>query len=113
MDPVAYSLWLEVFIVPMMTVVVLWKRGKAAMVREWRNSRVNATAGGFLMRFGYVLVLIAMSQVQVSYILALRQLSVVIGAAAGVLLLREKYGRVRLVSSAIIFLGVYVLAVLA
>ena len=112
-DPVAYSLWLEVFIVPMMTVVVLWRRGKATMVREWRNSRVNATAGGFLMRFGYVLVLIAMSQVQVSYIIALRQLSVVLGAAAGVLLLREKYGRVRLVSSAIIFLGVYVLAVLA
>jgi len=112
-DPVAYSLWLEAFIVPMMTVAILWRRGKDALVREWRNSRVNATAGGFLMRFGYVLVLIAMSQVQVSYILALRQLSVVLGAAAGVLLLREKYGRVRLVSSTIIFLGVYILAVLA
>ena len=112
-DPVAYSLWLEAFIVPMMTVAILWRRGKDALVREWRNSRVNATAGGFLMRFGYVLVLIAMSQVQVSYILALRQLSVVLGAAAGVLLLREKYGRVRLVSSTIIFMGVYILAVLA
>ena len=112
-DPVAYSLWLEAFIVPMMTVAILWRRGKDALVREWRNSRVNATAGGFLMRFGYILVLIAMSQVQVSYILALRQLSVVLGAAAGVLLLREKYGRVRLVSSTIIFLGVYILAVLA
>jgi drug/metabolite transporter (DMT)-like permease len=65
------------------------------------------------MRVGYVLVLIAMSRVQVSYILALRQLSVVLGAAAGVFFLREKYGRVRLVSSIIIFLGVYVLAVLA
>ena len=112
-DPIAYSLWLEAFIVPMMTVAILWRRGKDALVREWRNSRVNATAGGFLMRFGYVLVLIAMSRVQVSYILALRQLSVVLGAAAGVLLLREKYGRVRIVSSTIIFLGVYILAALA
>ncbi len=112
-DPIVYSLWLEVLIVPMMTAVVLWRRGTDAMVREWRNSRVNATAGGFLMRFGYVLVLIAMSRVQVSYILAIRQLSVVLGAAAGVFLLREKYGKVRLVSSTIIFLGVYVLAVLA
>ncbi len=112
-DPIAYSLWLEAFIVPLLTVAILWRRGKDAMAREWRNSRVNATAGGFLMRFGYVLVLIAMSRVQVSYILAIRQISVVLGAAAGVLLLRERYGRVRLVSSTIIFLGVYILAVLA
>ena len=112
-NPISYALWLEVFIAPILTVAILWRRGKDTMIREWRNSRVNATAGGFLMRFGYVLVLIAMSRVQVSYILALRQLSVVLGAAAGVLLLREKYGRVRLVSSTIIFLGVYILAVLA
>jgi len=112
-NPVVYGLWLEVFIVPMLTVAVLWRRGKDAIIGEWRRSRVNATAGGFLMRFGYVLVLIAMSQVQVSYILALRQVSVVLRAAAGILLLKEKYGRVRLVSSAIIFLGVYILAVLA
>ncbi len=98
-DPIAYSLWLEVFIVPLLTVAILWRRGKDAMAREWRNSQVNVTAGGFLMRFGYVL--------------ALRQLSVVVGAAAGVLILREKYGRVRLVSSTVIFFGVYILAVLA
>jgi drug/metabolite transporter (DMT)-like permease len=65
------------------------------------------------MRFGYVLVLVAMSLVQVSYILALRQLSVILGVAAGVLLLRERYGRMRLLSSAIMFVGVYILAVLA
>jgi drug/metabolite transporter (DMT)-like permease len=112
-NPIAYALWLEVFIVPMLTAVILWSRGKDAILQEWRNSWVNATTGGFLMRFGYVLVLIAMSTVQVSYILALRQFSVVLGAAAGVLLLHEKYGKVRLVSSTIIFLGVYILAVLA
>ena len=112
-DPIAYSLWLEVLIFPMLTVAILWRRGKEVIAREWRNTRVNATAGGFLMRIGYVLVLIAMSRVQVSYILAIRQVSVVLGAAAGVLLLREKYGRVRIVSSTIIFLGVYILAVLA
>ena len=54
-----------------------------------------------------------MSLAQVSYILALRQLSVVIGAAAGVFLLREEYGRVRILSSLIIFTGVYILGVLA
>ncbi|MBQ03969.1 hypothetical protein CL673_04555 [Candidatus Bathyarchaeota archaeon] len=112
-DPLLYSLWLEVFIFPLLTVVVLWRRGKESIKRELRNSWVNATAGGFLMRIGYVLVLIAMSRVQVSYILALRQVSVVLGAAAGVFFLQEKYGRVRLISSTLIFLGVYILAILS
>jgi drug/metabolite transporter (DMT)-like permease len=112
-NPIAYSFWLELFIVPMVTVAILWSKRKDTIVQEWRRSRVNATVGGFLMRFGYILVLIAMSLVQVSYILALRQLSVVLGAGAGVLLLKEKYGRVRLASSIIMFLGVYILAVLA
>ncbi|MGD2201387.1 MAG: DMT family transporter [Candidatus Bathyarchaeota archaeon] len=112
-DPLTYSLWLEVFIVPLMTATILWTRGRKALIREWETSKVTATAAGFLMRFSYVMVLWVMSRVQVSYVLSLRQLSVVLGAAAGVVFLGESYGRVRLVSSIIMFTGVYILAVLA
>ena len=112
-NPLVYSFWLEIFIFPLLTIVVLRRRGKNALLQEWRNSRVKATVSGFLMRFGYLIVLTAMSMIQISYVLALRQFSVVIGAAAGVFLLGEKYGRVRLVGSIIIFLGVYILAVLS
>ena len=59
------------------------------------------------------MVLYAMSLAQVSYILALRQISVVLGALMGVIFLGEKYGRVRIIGSVIIFLGVYILGVLA
>ena len=112
-DPLVYAFWLEIFILIFLTPYVLWRRGWRRVIREWKDSKVKATVGGFLMRFGYVLVLVAMSLVQVSYILALRQLSVVLGAAAGVLILREKYGRIRLLGSIIIFIGVYILGVLA
>jgi drug/metabolite transporter (DMT)-like permease len=112
-DPFVYAFWLEVFILFFLTPVVLLRRGWRMIVREWTYYKARLTIGGFLMRFGYILVLVAMSFVQVSYILALRQLSVVIGAAAGVLLLKEKYGRVRLLSSVIMFIGVYILGVLA
>lgn len=112
-SPLAYSFWLEIFIFPLMTVAVLWRRGRGALAAEWRSSGRTATVGGFLMRFGYVMILFVMSQMQVSYILALRQVSIVLGALAGVLLLGESYGTVRLVSSIIMFLGVYILAVLA
>jgi drug/metabolite transporter (DMT)-like permease len=112
-NPLIYAFWLEAFILLPMTPVVLHRRGWSTIAREWRESRIQATVAGFLMRFGYVLVLVAMSLMQVSYILALRQLSVVLGAAAGVFLLKERYGRVRLLSSVIMFIGVYILAVLA
>lgn len=112
-DPILYAFWLEPFILIFITPVVLWKTGFNNISSEWRSSRINVSLSGFLMRGGYVLVLMAMSLTQVSYVLALRQLSVVLGALAGVLLLKEDYGRVRIMSSIIIFLGVYVLMVLA
>jgi uncharacterized membrane protein len=113
MDPVVYAFWLEPFILLIMTPVVIWRRGWGTVAQEWRMAKVRVTVAGFLTRFGYILVLVAMSLVQVSYILALRQVSVVLGALAGVLLLKERYGRVRILSSAIIFIGVYILGVLA
>lgn len=112
-DPVVYAFWLEPFILLLMTPVVIWRRGWGAVAREWREAKVRVTVAGFLTRLGYIMVLVAMSLVQVSYILALRQVSVVLGALAGVLLLKERYGLVRILSSAIIFIGVYVLGVLA
>lgn len=112
-DPLLYAFWLEPFILLFITPVVIWRNGFKSIAAEWKTSKINLSVSGFLMRAGYVLVLIAMSLTQVSYVLALRQLSVVLGALAGVLLLGEDYGRVRVFSSLIIFTGVYVLTVLA
>jgi drug/metabolite transporter (DMT)-like permease len=112
-DPFLYAFWLEFFIAGLLGFVILRRRSWEGIVAEWRRSKVQAIVGGFLMRFGYVLVLFAMSMVQVSYVLALRQISVVLGAAAGVILLKESYGRVRVLSSIIMFTGVYILAILA
>lgn len=111
--PFVYAFWLDFFILLFMTPVVIWRRGWRMVAGEWKASNVRLIVAGFLARFGYILVLVAMSLAQVSYILALRQLSVVLGAAAGVFLLKEEYGRIRVLSSIIIFLGVYILSALA
>lgn len=110
--PLVYAFWLDVFVIVFLTPVVLWRRGWTAIMTEWRGSSLRVLVSGFLMRFGYVLVLVAMSLTQVSYILALRQLSVVLGVVFGVGLLGERYGRVRLLSSIIIFAGVLILGVM-
>ena len=110
--PLAYAFWLDVFVIAFLTPVVLWKWGWGAVAAEWRGSSVKVVISGFLMRFGYILVLLAMALAQVSYILAVRQLSVVLGVVFGVGLLGERYGKVRLLSSIIIFTGVLVLGVM-
>jgi uncharacterized membrane protein len=65
------------------------------------------------MRVGYIFALYTMTLAPVSYILALRQVSVVLGTVLGVAVLKESYGRQRLLGSVIIFVGVYVLGALA
>lgn len=83
------------------------------MVRDELRNPIRVSFAGVLMRGGYMIVLYAMSIAPVSYILALRQVSVVIGALMGVIFLKESYGRVRVLGSFIIFLGVFILGVFA
>ena len=49
--------------------------------------------------------------VQVSYVVALRQLSVVFGVLMGCLILGESYGRIRLTGSVLIFLGTFLISI--
>jgi uncharacterized membrane protein len=112
-DPLLYSFWLGFIITGMLSLVIMRRRGVGNIKKELRGSMFRMSVAGVLMKGGYMLVLVAMSLAQVSYILALRQVSVVLGAALGVSLLKERYGGVRIVGSVIIFLGVYLLGAVA
>jgi drug/metabolite transporter (DMT)-like permease len=112
-DPLRYALWMVVFNTALLTAVTLLRRGPRGMAAEAHRRLLRAAAAGFLMTGGYVLVLVAMSVTQVSYILALRQASVVLGAIMGVTILGEQHRWIRVASSAVIFLGVYMLGALA
>lgn len=112
-DPLLYSFWLGFVVTGMLSLVIVKRRGVSLLREELRGSVFRVSVSGVLVKGGYILVLVAMSMAQVSYILALRQVSVVLGAALGVVLLKEKYGGVRIVGSMIIFVGVYLLGALA
>ncbi|MBS7635160.1 EamA family transporter [Candidatus Bathyarchaeota archaeon] len=111
--PFLYSFWLDLFIIALLTPMVLWNGGLGILVSEWRSRGPRIIFSGFLMRVGYLLVLVAMGMAQVSYILSVRQLSIVIGAALGVGLLGEEHGWVRLIASMIIFSGIFILGLIA
>jgi uncharacterized membrane protein len=111
-NPVLYAFWLEIVIILVLTPIVLKKRGYRNIKSEWSIAWGRITLSGTLMRGGYLLVLVAMTLASVGYILAFRQISVVIGALLGVVLLGEGYGAPRLLGSAAIFAGVYIIAAL-
>jgi uncharacterized membrane protein len=111
-DPLLYSFWLGFSVTGMMIIVTLKRRGLQA-IRDEFSSSFRITFAGLLMRGGYMMVLYAMSLAQVSYILALRQISVVLGALMGVVFLRESYGKVRIIGSLLILIGVFILGVMA
>ncbi len=111
-DPLLYSFWLGFSVTGMMTIVTLKRKGFKA-IRDEFSSPLRVSFAGLLMRGGYMLVLYAMSIAPVSYILALRQISVVLGALMGVAFLGESYGRVRIMGSVVIFVGVFILGVMA
>jgi uncharacterized membrane protein len=111
-DPLLYSFWLGFSVTGMMTIVTLRRKGFKA-IRDEFSSPLKVSFAGLLMRGGYMLVLYAMSIAPVSYILALRQISVVLGALMGVAFLGESYGRVRIMGSFVIFIGVFILGVMA
>jgi drug/metabolite transporter (DMT)-like permease len=112
-NPILYDLWLEVAITIVLTPIILRSRGWGKIRGEWEGSWKRITGAGALMRGGYLLVLVAMTLAPVGYLLAFRQISVVIGAILGLILLKEGYGAPRILGSAAIFTGVYIIATLA
>lgn len=71
--------------------------------------RLRVLAGGLASVLAYSMVLAAVRLAPVGYVASLRESSVVLGAAAGWLLLHERLGRMRVISSLIVAVGLVLL----
>ena len=79
--------------------------------KEWRARKRSILACGFLSIFGYFLILLAFTFERMSYIVGLRQLSIVFAVLLGGHFLKEENRLIRIVSALIIFTGSYLIAV--
>ncbi len=59
------------------------------------------------MIFSYALIVFVMKSEKASYIISLRQISVVFGVVFGNVFLNEQYGLIRFIASYLVFAGVY------
>ena len=87
---------------------VLGRRGSLA--REWRENRVAVLLSGVLSPGGYLLVLFAFRLSKAGYVVAGREVSIVISALIGSLLFKEGRLGQRLLGAAIVASGVICVA---
>jgi drug/metabolite transporter (DMT)-like permease len=103
-----------------MTITLIWLTpgtlravGWRGLAAEWRSSRYNSAIAGFTSMAAYGIVLYVMGTgAPASYVGATREISVVLGAAVGVVFLKEQGTVPRIFGSCLIAAGVGAIAIL-
>jgi drug/metabolite transporter (DMT)-like permease len=107
---VAYSVWLFVGIALVIVPYALYRDGRdviPAMHLYWRRG----LAGGALQFLSYGVAIWAMTMVPIAVVAALRETSVLFGAAIAVLVLKEPLRAVRIGAGCMIFCGLILIRV--
>lgn len=81
-------------------------RERTRLAEEWHINKGAILAAGFLVLFTYMLVLFAFKMSKVSYVVAVREISIVFSAIYGITWLGEKHAKQKLTGSVFISLGV-------
>ena len=79
---------------------------RSDLKKEWNINKIKILAVGFLDLFTYLLILFALQISKVSYVAAVREVSIVFSALIGIILLQEKNAPQKLLGAALISLGV-------
>lgn len=77
---------------------------------EWKNNRKNIVLASIFDFPGYFLTLMAFLIAPLAYIISLRQFSVIMGVSLGHFLLKEEFGKFRIIGSVIIFAGCFLIS---
>lgn len=86
--------------------VLIPPREWAWLKQEWKLNWKNIIIVGFLSNFTYLMILFAMQISHVSYVVAVREVSIVFSAAFGILWLGERHALQKLIGAAVIACGV-------
>ena len=90
---------------------ILGRSGLAQIGTEFRANTVPILVSGLLLFLAYGLVLTAFSLSRVSYVAPAREVGIAVGVLFGVVLLKEPFGRGRILGSGFIVAGLALIAV--
>ena len=80
--------------------------GTKAIRTEWRGNLKIIPIAGLLMFLAYGLVLLALQFTRVSYVIPAREVGIIIGVVLGSILLKEPFGKGRIIGSCLMALGI-------
>ena len=109
LSPVVYYWGTNVAEAALLTPFVVHRR--VELRRTLRAHRTQVLGVAVLSPLAYILVLFALAHAPVSYVAPARELSILVGAVAGITVLDEGHPRRRLAAAVAIFAGIVALAV--
>jgi len=92
------------------TPYIVFTKNAAQIKKEWKSGVVRIIMAGILGIVGYALILVAFTIERVSYIVGLRQTSIVFAVLMGSHFLKEKHQGIRLTGALIIFAGGFLIS---
>lgn len=81
------------------------------IVLQFKKFKKSIIQIGLSDIFGYSLIVLALTFSNLSYVFALRQISILFSVLVGVYILKESFGKTRIISSIIIVIGVTLIAI--
>jgi len=108
LSPIVYYWGANVAETALLTPFVV--RRRLEVRRTWRAYRRQALGVALLSPLAYILVLFALAHAPVSYVAPARELSILVGAVAGITVLEEGHRRRRMLAAGAIFVGIVALA---
>lgn len=93
---------LEGIVIPVYALATRRRR----LLTELRPIALRGMAGGVLSVFAYGLVLWAQTRAPLAPIAALRESSIIVGAAIGALFFKERFGAPRIAAAGLMVLGI-------
>lgn len=109
--PVLFTYLYTFFGFFLLTPYVLRISKKSAILKEWAARKRPIVINGFFATLGYMLILIAFTIEKVSYVVGLRQVSVVIAVLLGGHILKERHKLIRFGASFLIFIGAFLISI--
>lgn len=90
----------------------LMKKGfLSAVKKEWRQNRLIVLLVGFLCFSTYLIVLYAMQNGKVSYIVSVRESSILMSVLFGIFFLKEQFNKQKVIGSLLIFCGIVLIGI--
>lgn len=110
-DPLTLLYLIFIFMVLFLFVFLFLTNGYSEIREEAKYNKRNLILIGICSFFASLLVLYALKISKVSYLGAVRNVSIVFGVLLGSFFLREGYGRIRFVASLLILGGIFLISV--